>query len=309
MTANETKPADLPTLVVGATGMVGSQVCRLLSAAGRPVRALTRSTSDPAKVANLKALGADVVQGDLRDLASLQSACRGAGAVISTASSMPFSYRPGENDIDCVDREGLLNLIRAAQAEHVSHLTYTSFSKQIDVDVPLKNAKRTVEKRLEESGLEYTILRPSYFMEVWLSPATGFDAANAQAQIYGTGDQPISWISLQDVAAFAVASLTNPAARNATLELGGPEAISPNLVVRQFERAQGRSFKVTHVPPEALKDQLQGATDPMQKSFIGLMLAYAQGDPIEMEGTARTFGIPLTSLEHFVEGTRPPSHG
>jgi uncharacterized protein YbjT (DUF2867 family) len=56
-------------------------------------------------------------------------------------------------------------------------------------------------------------------MEAWLSPVVGFDAANAKATVYGTGQNPISWIAIQDVARFAVASLDHPAAKNATLEL------------------------------------------------------------------------------------------
>lgn len=299
----ETRKNTAPVLVVGATGMVGGEICRRLTAAGRPVRAIVRKTSDPAKVANLKAQGVELVQGDLCDPVSLQAACRGAGAVISTVSSMPFSYKPGENDIRCVDEEGHLNLIHAAKNAEVPHFIYTSFSGNIDLDFPLRNAKRKVEQSLKESGLAYTILRPSYFMQVWLSPAVGFDAANAKAQLYGTGDQRISWIALQDVAAFAVASLDKPEARNATLELGGPEPLSPHQVTKLFEKAGQRRFDVTHVPEDALKGQLKGATDPMQQSFVALMLCYAQGDVIEMRDTSRVMGVPLTSMEQFVQST------
>ena len=63
-------------LVVGATGMVGSEVCRRLIAAGKDVRALVRAPSDPDKVKQLRALGAKTVLGDLRDRASLDAACR-----------------------------------------------------------------------------------------------------------------------------------------------------------------------------------------------------------------------------------------
>ncbi len=307
MSIAENNQDNAPTLVVGATGMLGGEICRRLAAAGRPVRALVRTTSDPGKVAHLRALGAEVAQGDLRDPASLRSACRGAGAVIVTVSAMPFSYRPGENDLRSVDQEGVLSLVRAAGEAQISHLIYTSFSGNMDLDFPLGNVKRKVERALKDSGLVHTVLRPGYFMEVWFSPAVGFDAANAQAQIYGTGDQQISWISLQDVAAFAVASLGHPAARNATLELGGPEALSPHQVIRLFEQADGRRFQVTHVPPETLQAQLKQATDPMQQSFTALMLCYAQGDPIAMHDTARALGVALTSVEQFVQRTHQPT--
>ena len=71
-------------LVVGATGMLGSEICRQLAAAGKPVRALVRATSDPAKVEKLVAHGAEIFEGDVREPASLAVACQGASAVIST---------------------------------------------------------------------------------------------------------------------------------------------------------------------------------------------------------------------------------
>ena len=102
-------------LVVGATGLLGSEICGRLAVKSKPVKALVRSTSDQAKVDKLRGLGAELVQGDLRDRASLEAACQGVTAVISTASSMPFSYQPEENNIQTVDLGGLTNLIAAAQ--------------------------------------------------------------------------------------------------------------------------------------------------------------------------------------------------
>ena len=286
-------------LVIGATGLMGSEICRQLAAAGKPVRALVRATSDPAKVAALKGMGAELVQGDLRDRASLAAACKGVRAVISTASSMPFSYVSGENDPQRVDLEGIKSLIDVAKAAGVEHLVYTSFTCVVDLDFPLRNAKRQVEQHLMGSGLTYTILRPGVFMEVWLSPAVGFDAAGATAQIYGTGDNPISWISFRDVASFAVASLDNPAARNAVLELGGPEALSPRDVVRIFENAGGKPFQLHYIPEEALKAQQQAATDPMQQSFAALMRSCAQGVAIDMQETLRAFPVQLATVGEY----------
>jgi NADH dehydrogenase len=191
-------------------------------------------------------------------------------------------------------------LIDAAQAAGIEHFIYTSCTP--DNDFPLRNAKRAVEGHLKESGLVYTVLRPSYFMQVWLSPAVGFDVANAKAQIYGPGDNPISWISFKDVAQFAVESLDNPAARNATLELGGPQALSQLQAVHIFEELSGRSFEVQHVPEEALAEQQKAATDPMQQSFAGLMRWYAKGDTVDMGETLKTFPVQLTSVRDYAQG-------
>ncbi len=287
-------------LVVGATGLVGGDVCRRLTARGTAVRALVRATSDPTRVAALEALGAETVVGDLRDPASLAEACRDASAIICTASSMPFGYEPGANDIASTDLAGVLHLVDAAVASGVvRHFVYTSLSRHMDLDFPLRNAKRTVEAHLKLSGMPYTILRPSYFMEVWLSAAVGFDAAGATATIYGDGTAPISWIALGDVAEFAIRSLDSPAARNAELELGGPDALTPLQVVAAFERAHARPFEIQHVPAEALAAQQAAATDPMQQSFTGLMRCYAAGDAIDMGPTLRDFPVALTTVEAY----------
>jgi NADH dehydrogenase len=286
-------------LVVGATGLLGGDICRRLVDAGRPVRAFVRTTSDPVKVEALRSLGIEIVEGNLCDPASLQAACRGVTAVISTASSMPFSYQPGENDIQSVDLEGVACLIDAAQSRGAQHFVYISFT--MDNEFPLRNAKRAVEQRLKDSGLTYTILRPSYFMEVWLNPAVGFDAANGTARIYGSGQNPLSLISFPDVAQFAVASLDNPAARNATIELGGPEALSQLQMVQIFEELGGRPFEVEYVPETALADQQATATDPMQQSFAGLMQKFARGDVVDMQETLGAFPVQLTSVREYAQ--------
>jgi NADH dehydrogenase len=286
-------------LVVGATGLVGSEICRRLIAERKPVTALTRSTSDPAKVEALRQLGATIVQGDLRDRASLGAACRGASAVITTVSSMPFSYVPGKNDIQTTDLDGTLALVDAAAEAGVGHLVYTSFSGNLDLDFPLRNAKRTVEARLTSSGLRYTILRPSCFMEVWLSPAVGFDPQNSRATIYGTGKQPIAWIAAADVAEFAVRSLDSVAARNATLELGGPASLTALEAVAIFEHVGGTSFELHYVTEQELRAQQSAAADPMAQSFSGLMRCVAAGDRIDMAPLLELIPVRQTTVRDY----------
>jgi uncharacterized protein YbjT (DUF2867 family) len=290
-------------LIIGATGMLGSEICRLLTTGGQPVRAMVRTTSDPAKVNNLKKIGVEVMQGDLRNKSSFKPVLQGIKTVITTSSSMPFSYVPGENDIQKVDLDGMTALIDHAGAAGIEHFIYTSFSGRIDLHFPLRDAKRAVEQHLQKSSMTYSILRPSCFMEAWLSPVVGFDAANAKVQLCGDGSKPLSYISLFDVARFAVDCMTNPAARNAVLELGGPEKISQLDAVKIFEEVSSRKFEVTNVPVEALQSQMEAADDPMQKSFAGLMCCIANGDPIDMHEILAAFPVKLTSVREFAQRT------
>ena len=294
-------------LIVGSTGFLGNDICRRLIESGKSVRAFVRRTSDPSKIERLKTMGAEIVYGDLRDRASLDAACAGVDAVISTATTTA-SRQPGDS-IEATDRDGQLSLVAAAKKASVSRFIYVSYSRNIDSNgepSPLTAAKRNVEDAVCASGMAFTILRPSCFMEVWLSPALGFDFPNGKATLYGSGQSKVSWISLGDVAEFAVQSLDNPAAQNAMLELGGPEALSPLAAVKIFEDVTGKQFQLSDVPVAVLQAQQAAATDSLQQSFSALMLSIAAGDPIEMRDVLQQFPIQLTSVKGYAMRVSKP---
>ena len=284
-------------LIAGATGFLGGEICRRLAGSGESVRGLVRATSDQAAVQRLQALGVETVVGDVRDRPSLDAACRGVRTVVSTVTTTR-SRQPGDS-IEATDEAGQLNLVDAARAAGVGHFVYISYSGNLDDSGPLTHAKRAVEQRIRESGMSYTILRPSYFMEVWLSPHLGFDFNNRKATVYGAGKQRISFISLGDVAEFAVRVVRSRDAGSSTIELGGPNAVSPLEAVRIFEEVAGAPFDVQHVPENTLQTQFAAAPDSLQKSFAGLMLDYASGDEIPMEHTLRSIPVQLTSVRDY----------
>lgn len=283
-------------LIVGATGLVGGEICRRLAAQHKPVRAMVRPTGDASRVEDLRKAGIELLTGDLKDAGSLRTACAGATAVLSTASST-LSRQPGDT-IDGVDRIGQLQLVEAARSAGVKHFVYVSFSPMAE-DFALQRAKREVEQALIASGMTYTILRPTFFMEVWLSPALGFDTAARRARIYGSGENPISWISFPNVAEFAVRSLETPAAHNAALALGGPEALSPLQVVRIFEELGGAPFTVEHVLESVLRAGKQAARRPLDEAFACLSLAYAHGDTIDMRHVLEVMPVRLVSVREY----------
>ncbi|HYK35675.1 SDR family oxidoreductase [Alloacidobacterium sp.] len=282
-------------LVVGATGLVGSDVCRRLAKRGQQVRALVRTTSDKNKVEALRSAGIELCLGDLKQPESLATACRGINAIVSTASST-LSRAEGDS-IESVDDAGQLNLVAAAKAAKVHRFVFVSFRKPQGISVPLAEAKMRIENAI--AGMNFTIIEASFFMEVWLSPALGFDYPNAAARVYGPGTSPISWISSGDVAEMCALALENPAADRRTLAFGGPEALTPLEVIARFEKIGGKPFKVEHVPEEFLCAQFAEATDSMQKSFAALMLGYLNGDAMEMKPIQQEFGIKLKSVDAY----------
>ena len=265
-------------LVVGATGNVGGAVCELLRSRDMPVRAMVRATSDSERVRRLEQLGAEVVRGELRDPGSLARACDGVATVVSGATTIGSL---GTDPISAVDRDGQLSLVDAARNAGVDHFIYVSYTRRVDTDDPLTQAKRAVEERLRTSGMAFTILRPSYFMEMWLGPALGWDLAGGNARVLGGGEQRVSWISAHDVAAALDACVDNPDARGETIELGGPEALSPLEVVRLAESIANRQLEVEHVPVEALEQQASESAGSDASIFPSLMLCQTRGDEIE----------------------------
>jgi uncharacterized protein YbjT (DUF2867 family) len=278
--------------------LVGGEICRRLAVQQKPVRALVRPTGDASRIDELRASGAELAEGDLKDPASIQAACAGATAVLSTASSM-LSRQPGDT-IDGVDRLGQLQLIDAAKSAGVKHFVYVSFSPMAE-DFALQRAKREVEQALIASGMAYTILRPTFFMEIWFSSALGFDVAARRARIYGTGENPISWISFANVAEFAVRSLENAAARNATFTLGGPDALAPVEVVRIFEELGGAPFTVEYVMEAVLRVGMTSARRALDEAFAALSLAYAHGDAIDMRAVLEAMPVRLVGVRDYAQ--------
>lgn len=283
-------------LVVGATGLVGQQIALGLRRQGRSVRALVRGGVQHEKAASLVAAGVEIVDADLTKPETLPAACAGVQTILCTATSMPHGKDDG---LRRVDHDGTLALIDSAERCGVEHFIYTSYSGNIREDSPLETAKRDCERRLLASKMRATILRPSYFMEMWLSPALGFDPASGRARIYGSGEAKVSYISLYDVGAFAVAVAANPSHPSAFLEMGGPEPLSQLNAVAIFERMLGRKCELENVPLAALEEQ-HHSNDPLQKTFAALMMGYAKGDAIpgSLE-TARQYGVTLHSVSDY----------
>ncbi len=282
-------------LVVGATGLVGSDVCLRLLRRNKRVRALIRTTSDETKVTALRSAGVELCIGDLKQPDTLAAACRDVEAIVSTATATVS--RAAGDSIESVDGAGQLNLVKAAKANQVDRFVFVSFRKPVGISVPLAEAKAHVESAIAD--MNFTTILASWFMDVWLSPHLGFDYANATARVYGPGTSPISWVSSGDVAEMCVLALENPAANRRAIEFGGPEPLSPLEVIARFEKIAGKPFKVEHVPEELLHAQFAAATDSLQKSFAALMLGYLYGDAMDMAPIQQEFGIKLTNVDTY----------
>ena len=231
--------------------MLGGRIAQRLLARGLPVRILVRPDSKAEALAAqgratspraLKATGGPVT-GDLKESDTLEAACQDMAAVITTANS---ALREGDDTIDSVDRAGNRNLIDAARRAGVRRFIFVSVQGgDRNRPVPLRAAKGETEAYLRESGLDYTIVAPNAFMEVWLYLPVVQPLPDGRFPVLiGSGMRRHAFIAMEDVAEFVAVMPDHPAARNRRLVFGGPEAYSLREVVAQAGRLMGRKLSM-----------------------------------------------------------------
>lgn len=287
-------------LVVGATGSVGGKIARRLLSNGKSVRIVVRPGSDAQALVEA---GAEPVRADLKDPSSLKAAVNGVDTVVTTANS---AKRGGDDNPRTVDLEGNASLIEAAKAAGVRRFVFLS-AMGADAESPIEfiAAKGKTERRLRESGMDYTIIAPNIYIDVWVAMVVAAPALAGSEVVYvGSGERKHSMIAEDDVADFAVAAVDSDEARNGYLALGGPAAISWRDAVAAFERALGRAIPQRGVPSGEVVPGL-----PPSPTIQGLVTSMDTYDsPMDMGGTAARFGVRQRTLDDWVAGLLQSEH-
>jgi uncharacterized protein YbjT (DUF2867 family) len=290
-------------LIVGATGSLGGRITRGLLAQGKAVRILARRNPLSEELArqgrtntvqSLERAGAQSVYGDLKDRASLETAVRGIDTIIATATA-----RGGEDTVPAVDLHGMLDLIGAARMAGVKRFIYTFIYVSVKGHpLPLFDIKATCEAALEQSGMEYTILWPAVFMEIWIGMVVGMPLmAQQPVTLIDQGDHRHNMVSEADVAAFALAAVDNPRAANQRISIGGPASYTWAEIVDRVGRAMGVQLPVQYLP--------LGSEVPLLPPEAGNLLIGMETFEtfVEMEETAAAYGVKLTTLDEYIQGT------
>jgi uncharacterized protein YbjT (DUF2867 family) len=288
-------------LVTGATGFIGPRVVRALRERDLPVRALVRRPSDRS-AETLAAWGAELVQGDMTDRASLARGVEGCDAVVHLVA-----IRQGRAEqFRRVMEEGTRDLVEASRSAAVRRFVLMSAlgtSEETKDLVPYYHAKWEQEQTLHASGLEHVIFRPSFVFArdggilptfrklARLTPVT---------PIIGSGRQRIQPIWIDDVAAYLAASVEHAEAANRTFELGGPDVVDWNEFWERLKRALGMRRPSLHVPTKLMRvnalltERLPGNV-PLTRDLLTML---EHGDNVASSDDAvRTFGLPLVPLD------------
>jgi NADH dehydrogenase len=285
-------------LVTGAAGFVGSHVAHALRARELAVRALVRS---PDRASRLHAWGAEVATGDVTDAASLRAAVRDVDAVVHLVAIIKGS----RSDFERVMAQGTRNLVAAAKDAGVSRFVLASalgLDERSKDAVPYFAAKWEMERAVAQSGLDYTILRPSFVFGKdggVLPTFVRLARFSPVTPIIGPGTSRLQPIWVEDMAAYYAAAVDLPGASNHTFEVGGPDAPTWNEFWDRLKRALGSRRPSIHVPFAAMRAQaliterLPGA--PVTRDQLTMLQL---GDNVVTDPAAvQVFQLPLVPLD------------
>jgi uncharacterized protein YbjT (DUF2867 family) len=233
-------------LIVGATGTLGRQIARRALDEGYEVRCLVRSAR---KAAFLKEWGAHLVQGNLCNPEALTFALEGVTKVIDASTTRATDSQ----SLRDVDWDGKVALIQAAKAAAVERFIFFSImGADRYPNVPLMDLKRCTEAFLQESGLNYTILRPCGFFQGLIGQYNIPILDNQPVWVTGE-ETPIAYMDSQDIARFAIQALKKEATFNRAFDLSGPKAWSAEQIIKLCEQFSGKEAKVSRIPVGVLK--------------------------------------------------------
>jgi uncharacterized protein YbjT (DUF2867 family) len=295
-----TKPAhDRPILVTGAAGDIGAigrNLTGMLLAKGHTVRALVRREDERSEA--LRRMGAEVVMGDLTDLASMHRAIEGCARIYFGMSVSPAYLEATVNTAAVARHHGVEAFV------NMSQMTVSQMSIAETTDSPQHKLHWLAEQALAWSGLPVVTVRPTVFLEGFFLrlAAAGIRDKNELAVPLGRGKT--SPISAVDVARAVAVILDDPAPHiGAIYNLTGFESADLDHYAAIFSEVFGRPIRYNNVPLSAWADMLKAAGVPahLLSHLVVMAELHAQGRYDRMtDDLVKLTGTPPMSMRDFV---------
>jgi uncharacterized protein YbjT (DUF2867 family) len=280
-------------LVTGATGKVGSELVRRLGEAKAWFRALVRSAG---RAEAIREAGGEAVVGDLGDARTLEAALRGVEKLFLLTNSVPEQPETEARVVDAAKAAGVLRVVKVS-------------SSGADAAAPPLFLKlhRDAERSIEASGLEWTFLRPNFFMQNYLDYADAIRAHGILASPAGDGRH--ADIDARDIGEVAARVLREDGHEGRAYELTGAEAYSYADVARRISTITGREVRyVDQSPEEGFRALVKaGESEWSARAWVELLEWFQRGEGDGMSnGSAVSFGVeevlerPPRSLDAFL---------
>ena len=274
-------------LIIGGTGTLGRQIVLQALTKGYKVRCLVRNLR---KANFLKEWGAELVYGDLTLPETIPSCLRGITAVIDASTSRPYDL----STMKKVDWDGKLALIEASKVANVQHFIFCSvLNLEQFPSIPLLAMKQSIEIKLIESEIPYTIFRLTGFYQGLIEQYAIPILENLP--IWITNEKTcVSYMDTQDIAKFCLQALQLPKTKNQIFFLGGPKGWLSSEIIKLCEQLAGQSAQVKTISISILKfsSQILGFFEWGQN--ISDRLAFAEILNVENNFSKSTFDLYKT---------------
>ncbi|MHB9146691.1 MAG: complex I NDUFA9 subunit family protein [Symbiobacteriia bacterium] len=234
-------------LVAGGTGFIGSHIARRLAAEGYQVTALSRRVAGAVKDIPL-------ARGDVRDPGSLAAALHGIRVLVIAVQfrTAPVEQPRRGHTYLATDGQGTVNLVAAAKQAGVRRFIYISGAGTREGQTaPWFKAKLMAERAVRDSGIPFTIFRPSWVYgpeDKSLNRFVGFARLLPFVPVIGSGRTPVQPLHVDDLAEAVALALKTPAALGQTYDIGGPAALTMDEIIRTMLRVTRRSRALLHAP-------------------------------------------------------------
>ena len=235
-------------LVTGGTGFVGTHVVNALLREGHAVAVLARRAESARNRYNRPV---EVVAGDVLDAGSVARACAGREAVVHLVGII---WEKGAQTFDRMHREAVENVLAAARGTGIRRFIHMSaMGSSEDSPSSYGRTKAAGEKAVRESGLAWTVFRPS----IIFGPGDGFVSLLAALvrsnpmfiPVIGPGTTRFMPVSVYDVARVFREALEKPDSAGKAFEVGGPQTFTLNEIYREIAAAVGKPRKpLVHFP-------------------------------------------------------------
>jgi len=274
-------------LITGATGNVGGELVKQLSTRKVPFRAMIRSTKDATALSEVE--GAEIVVGDFDDPESLAGALQHMKRVFLLTNSSERAETQQSTFVEAARRADVKHIVKLSQ-----------WAASTDSPVRFLRYHAAVERKIEDSGMVYTFLRPNLFMQGLLAFR---ETIIGQGKFFAAiGAAKISAIDVRDIGAAAAAVLAEEGHQERTYNLTGPEALSHGEMAEKLSGVLGRPIEFVDVPPGVMRAALIGAGLHVWQAdgVIEDYAHYSRGEAAEVAGGVQdATGKPPRSFEDF----------
>jgi uncharacterized protein YbjT (DUF2867 family) len=228
-------------LVIGGTGTLGRQIVKRALDEGYQVKCLVR---DFRKSAFLKEWGAELIYGDLSIPSTIPNSLKGISVVIDSATIRTTSSYTSE----AIDWKGKLALIESAKLSNIKKfISFSILNASKSSSIPIVGLKYEIEKKLEQSGLNYTVFQCSGFFQGLISQYA-LPILETETIWLPEKSLPVAYIDTQDAAKVVVEALKTNIGDKQIISLLGEKAWSPKEIISLCERLSGKTAKISYIP-------------------------------------------------------------